>query len=111
MHDPQHKRAAIPYWEKRRILYNAALIPPTFLGYMLACGIIYVGDPHKTYPAYVLFLLTVSAVGANVSYSLIYALEFLFGSNDPASRWVRVGRSMCFVGGCLVAMMLAFACA
>ena len=101
------RKTAIRYWERRRLFYNLALIPPSFFGYMLAAGLLYVGDPPETQNAYVLFWLVMSAFGANVCYSFAYALEFLCGSDDPASRWLRFGRSTAFVGGVLFAMLLA----
>ena len=48
-----------------------------------------------------------SAFGANVCYSFAYALEFLFGSDEPTSRWMRFGRTGTFVAGVLFAMLLA----
>jgi hypothetical protein len=49
----------------------------------------------------------VSALGANVSYSVGYALEFLFGSDDPESNWLKQGRTLSFISGLLLAMLLA----
>jgi hypothetical protein len=46
-------------------------------------------------------------VGANICYSFAYAVEFLFGSDDPASHWLRFGRTTTFAGGVLFAMLLA----
>ena|SRR5687768_7280419 len=53
----------------------------------------------------VLFIL--SAVGANVCFSFVYALEFLFGSDAPDSRWLRFWRPLFMVLGTLFAMLLA----
>lgn len=101
------KRSAISYWERRRIIYNAALVLPAFFGYMVTAGLAYVGDPHPTLYRFVLVWLALSALGANICYSFAYALEFLFGSDDPASCWLRFGRTTFFVGGVLFAMLLA----
>jgi hypothetical protein len=101
------KHTAVRYWERRRILYNLALVPPAFFGYMLTAGVIYVGDPHETHYGYVGSLLVLSALGANICYLFAYAFEFLFGSDDPASRWLRFGRTTVFVTGVLFAMLLA----
>jgi len=101
------KHAAIRYWERRRILYNFALIPPSFFAYMLTAGVAYVGDPHPTRYGFVLCWFALSAIGANICYSFAYALEFLFGSDDPTSRWLRFGRKTAFVAGILFAMLLA----
>lgn len=102
------RRGAIRYWERRRIVYNLALVPPTIFSYMITGVLMYVGDPHQTYPSYVFALVALSALGANICYSLAYALEFFFGSNDPASRWLRFGRPTVLVAGILFAMVLAF---
>jgi len=95
------------YWERRRIVYNLALVLPSLFGYMVTAGVIYVGDPHETHYSYVLSLFTLSALGANVCYSFAYAMEFLFGTDDPASRWQRFGRTTIFIAGVLFGMLLA----
>ena len=102
------KSSAVRYWERRRIVYNIALVPPAALAYLLTAGIMYVGDPHTSYLFLVSLLFLLSALGANVCYSFAYALEFLFGSDDPGSRWLRFGRCSFFVGGILFGMGLAF---
>ena len=102
------RHTAIRYWERRRIIYNLALIPPSLFAYMIMAGVSYVGDPHKTHYGLVLFYFALSAVGANICYSFAYALEFLFGSDDSTSRWLRFGRTTAFVGGVVFAMLLAF---
>ncbi len=85
------RRSAVRYWERRRIIYNAALTLPALVGYKLTDTLNWVGDPHETHYANVIPLFLVSAVGANVCYSFAYAQEFVFGSDDPASRWLRSG--------------------
>ena len=102
------KHSAVRYWERRRVIYNLALIPPSLFAYMVMSGLNYVGDPHKTHYGLVLFWFTMSAFGANICYSFAYALEFVFGSDDPTSRWLRFGRTTAFVGGVVFAMLLAF---
>jgi hypothetical protein len=101
------RRSAVRYWERRRIIYNAALVLPALFGYMVTAGLAYVGDPHPTLYRFLLFWFSLSAIGANVCYSFAYALEFLFGSDHPTSRWLRFGRTTAFVGGVLFAMLLA----
>jgi hypothetical protein len=101
------KKTAIRYWERRRIIYNIALVLPSGFSYMIAAGFDRMGDDYGWHPYYVAFLFTLSALGANVCYSFAYSLEFLFGSDDPVSRWLRFGRTAAFVGGVLFAMLLA----
>jgi hypothetical protein len=102
------KHAAVRYWERRRIIYNLALLLPAFFGYGLADTFNWVGDAHQTHYTFILPLFALSAVGANICYSFSYVLEFLFGGDAPNSRWLRFGRPTAFVGGVLFAMLLAF---
>ena len=101
------RRTAIRYWERRRIIYNLALVPPAFFSYGFTDNLNWVGDPHVTHYSYILPLFALSAVGANICYTFSYALEFVFGSNDPKSGWLRLGRTSIFVAGVLFAMVLA----
>jgi hypothetical protein len=101
------RKSAVRYWERRRIIFNAALVLPALLGYGLADTLNWVGDPHQTHYTFIIPMFLVSALGANICYSFSYALEFLFGSDNPISRWQRYGRTTAFVGGVLFAMLLA----
>lgn len=101
------RQTAIRYWERRRIFYNVVLIFPSALVYMLVAGASRAGDGHKWHPYLVLLLFLASALGANICYTFAYALEFLFGSDDSASRWLRSGRSTAFASGLAFAILLA----
>jgi len=70
-------------------------------------GVAYGGDPHKTHYGLVLWWFALSALGANICYSFAYVVEFLFGSDDPKSRWLRFGRTTAFVGGVVFGILLA----
>ena len=110
MHDfTAFRRLAIRYWERRRILYNLALAPPALVSYLFTDCMNWVGDSHPFHYAYLFLLFGLSALGANIFYSFVYALEFFLGSEEPTSRWMRFGRSTVFVGGVLFAMLLALA--
>jgi hypothetical protein len=87
------RASAIRYWEKRRIFYNLALILPSLVGYSSWAEMSAAVDDirHLSTP-HVMGLFAASAIAANVCYSYGYALEFLFGSDDPSSRWLRYGR-------------------
>ena len=61
----------------------------------------------ETSYSYIVPLFVLSAIGANICYSFAYALEFLFGSNDPTSGWMRYGRTTAFVSGLVFAIFLA----
>jgi hypothetical protein len=103
-----YRKTAIRYWEWRRLFYNLALVVPSCFAYLVAAGFDRMGDDYNWHPYYVVFLFTLSALGANICYTFAYALEFLFGSDDPSSRWQRFGRKTAFITGVLFAMMLAF---
>jgi hypothetical protein len=106
----EKKGAAIRYWEKRRIAYNLALVPGAFLGWGI-CGAVSggVGDEAKIGTVGLLMLFLLSAVGANICYSVAYALEFLFLSEAEESLWTKRGRTLVFLGGCILAFCLAVA--
>lgn len=101
------RSAAIRYWERRRILYNLALLPPAWFGYAFTDTFNWVGDAHQTHYAKILQWFAISAIGANICYSFAYVLEFWFGTDDPASHWMRRGRVTAFRCGVLFAMLLA----
>jgi hypothetical protein len=104
---PSFRSSAIRYWERRRPLYNLALVPPTVLGYVLwsrwEVGVArYLSDP-----VYVLLLLVGSVLLANVCYTAAYAVEFLLGTDEPSSPWLRFGRFCTFLSGVSLGMFLA----
>ncbi len=101
------RRSAVRYWERRRIVYNIALVLPALIGFALTEAINSVGDPHELHYSFIFTLFAISAVGANICYSLAYALEFLFASDKPTSRWLRFGRTTALIAGILFAMLLS----
>lgn len=101
--------SAIRYWELRRIIYNVALTPPALVGYVLSAGLSAgVGDEAQFGLGGILLLFFLSAVGANICFSFVYALEFLFGIDAPESRWSLFWRPLLMVLGTLLAMLLSF---
>lgn len=106
---PTYQKAARKYWERRRIAYNLALVLPAMLGYGISGATHWHGDPHEKQYPYLLILVLLHALGANVCYSFVYALEFIFGTDDPDSRWTRFFRKRVFAAGVVFAMMLALA--
>jgi hypothetical protein len=101
------RKSAIRYWERRRIFYNLALVPPAYVGFFFTDTLNWVGDPHETHYSYVLPWFAVCGFAANICYTIAYALEFLLGNDDPMSGWLRFNRSAAFVGGTLFSMFLA----
>ena len=101
------RKTAIRYWERRRVIYNVALVLPALLGFAFTDTINWAGDPHPLHYSYILLWFALYGVGANICYSFAYGLEFLFGIDEPASGWLRFGRTTAFVSGVLFAMLLA----
>jgi hypothetical protein len=101
------RRTAVRYWERRRIIYNLALVLPACLGFAFADTLNWAGDPHTIHKSYLITWFALSAVGANFCYSFAYAMEFFFGGDDPASSWLRFERNDVFIGGILFGMLLA----
>ncbi|HSH93695.1 MAG TPA: hypothetical protein VK968_06085, partial [Roseimicrobium sp.] len=95
------RRVALRYWEKRRLWYNFALVPPALLGYAPSELSAAVGDQQRIGMVGVVWLFVLSALGANICYSFAYTLEFFFATEDPKSRWLRSGRPFVFVAGIL----------
>lgn len=102
-----YRRSAIRYWEWRRIIYNLALVLPAFVGFAVTDVLNHAGDAVSTNYDVIFTYLALSAIGANICYSLAYALEFLFGSDNPGSLWLLRYRTIAFVCGVLFAMLLA----
>jgi hypothetical protein len=102
------KRSAIRFWERRRISYNVVLAVATAFGYFPRAGVCAAtGDAPQFGDGILLLILAAYAVGANLCYTLAYALEFFFGSDD-ASQWARNYRRPTFVLGTLFSAVLAF---
>jgi hypothetical protein len=104
---PSFRRAALHYWEKRRLWYNLALVPPALVGFAPSELSAAVGDQERIGIVGVVGLFVLSALGANICYSFAYALEFFFATEDPRSRWLRFGRPFFCAAGFLLGMMLA----
>lgn len=103
-----YRKEAIRYWEKRRIIYNLLLIPPSlfsyFMGSSFAAGI---GDPPLFGIAGVIILFVGSAISANICYSLVYVIEFLLADSNKESGWTQYGRPFVFICGCILGGFLA----
>lgn len=102
------RKQTIRYWERRRIAYNLFLILPTLFGWGLGGAVSAAVEDKQYLTTVAVFMLFVfCAAGANVCYSLVYALEFMFGSDDTDQRWNKQGRAIIFVLGLLFSMGLA----
>ena len=67
----------------------------------------WVGDSHSHNYPLVLIALAFSATCANVCYSFCYAMEFIYGSDDPQSLWQKSERKIAFVSGTVFSMILS----
>jgi len=105
-----HWRMPVRYWERRRIIYNLALTPPALIGWGVGGVLLIDGKDHPTdfglLGLSMLFML--SAVGANVLYSLVYALEYFLGMGSRSTWWDRWGRTLVFGAGTVWGVILAF---
>ena len=101
------RRAAVRYWEKRRIVYNLLLVPPSILSYNIAAISRGGGNDSLFTTPYALLLFAMAAFGANTCYSFVYALEFWFGNCDPESSWNVAWRQIVLICGIILGIILA----
>jgi hypothetical protein len=104
------KRDAVTYWEKRRILYNFLLVPPSLLAWEVSSELTHAiddGIPARLTDPVVLFALVVLCIGANLCYTFVYTLEFLFLAESPSRFWPNPGRTIFLILGCLLGIWFA----
>jgi hypothetical protein len=101
------RRAAVRYWERRRIVYNVLLAPPSIVSYSLGAMSRGGGSDSLFTTPHALLLFAMAALGANVCYSFVYALEFWFGNRDPESLWNVGGRPIILLCGIILGIVLA----
>ena len=95
--DPEFRHLeATLYWELRRLLFNLALLPAAFLGYLRSFPILGIGNlPPQPGLGETLLEIAVWIAGANVAYSLVYPLErFVCTRLNPG--WRAFGREFVF---------------
>lgn len=104
------KRDAVAYWEKRRIVYNFLLVPTSLVAWETSSELTYAiddGTPARLTDPLVLFALVVLFIGANLCYTFVYALEFLFLAESPNKFWPNPGRTIFLILGCLLGIWFA----
>jgi hypothetical protein len=104
------KRDAVAYWEKRRIVYNFLLVPASLLAWEFSSELTYSideGTPARLTDPPVLFALVILCIGANLCYTFVYALEFLFLAESPSRFWPKPGRMIFLILGCLLGIWFA----
>ena len=105
------QRAAVRYWEVRRILFLLLVAPAAQFGWGMAISLNSELDgfpvPNVSDP-YVYVQFAVAAVLANVGYSLGYVLEFFTAASIDARPSRKRLRSALFVALCLCGVYAAF---
>ena len=95
--DPEFRHLeATLYWELRRWLFNLALLPAAFLGYLRSFPVLGIGNLPPQ-PGLVETLLGIAdwVAGANLVYSAVYPLERIVGTRT-SSGWRQSGREFVF---------------
>lgn len=103
-------RTVLRYWEIRRVIYNLLLIPPAWFAWQISGGFTVAIDDHlpaRIDDPFVIRSIIYLLMMANVCYSIVYMLEFLFASPKVVQGWRIFGRPLVFVSGCIFAMLLA----
>jgi hypothetical protein len=102
------KQKAIRYWERRRWVFLALLVPPTIIVYLgsteLPAGI---GDRRMLSDFEILLAFLLAFLGANICYSFAYVVEFFYLGSPRYSRYLKGGRSSWFAFGCILGIILA----
>lgn len=102
------RKNAVKYWERRRWVYLAILVPPTLWAYLGASEFsAAIGDRKVISDFQVVCLFAMCFVGANICYTFAYAVEFLFFLCAKSEVTVTTGRTLVFVLGCLFGVVCA----
>ena len=108
--DQEKKRKVILYWERRRILWNLILIPPSLTAYWFAEELTVGVDPalvHGLGFPLVAAAFCFAAIGANLCYCFAYAVEFWVAGSSAETPFNEIGRTVLFLLGCLLGVGLA----
>lgn len=104
------KRQALLYWEKRRLIYNLLLVPPSWFAWQFSSELTYhIGDqtPASLTDPQVIVALVFLCFAANICYSFVYVLEFFFLAESPGKLWPFPGRTIFLILGCILGMVFA----
>lgn len=102
------RKSAIRYWERRRWVYLAFLVPPVIAGYFLTGEVLASFDKKFLSNIMVLLIFTVGFVNANIAYSFAYVLEFIFIGTSRYASYTSIWRPLLFAAGCILGVILAF---
>lgn len=105
----EQKKTVVCYWERRRIIYNLLLVPPTLLGWFMGGAVsASVGDPERISLVALVTLFVACVLAANICFSFAYVFEFLCMAEADSTFWKQRGRSLVFAIGCIGAIALAW---
>ncbi len=103
------KKSAVRYWERRRWIYLALLVPAAVVGYFLAGEVLAGFDDKEVVSTFaILMMFTVAFINANIAYSFAYVFEFGFIGTSRHDGYSRAWRPRLFAAGCILGMILAF---
>ena len=102
------KQQAIRYWERRRWVFLAFLVPPTVFFYLGASELPAGISDRRMMSDFEIFVAFLFAFfGANICYSFAYVVEFFYLGSPRYSGYVKRGRSLWFALGCALGIFLA----
>lgn len=101
------RKKAIEYWERCRWIYVGLLIPPTLLGLWIGRSASGIGEFDAARLLAQAIMLGVAVVAANVMYSLVYVIEFLFLGTRKHGHYAANIRPMILILGCILGMLLS----
>ncbi len=105
-----YRNTAFKYWETRRIIWNVILCVVSIPSYLFCAGLaVGIGDRPEFDLTWVIIHFMAAAVGANVCYTLAYAVEFYFAFGKHHEDYLERGRSFVFFLGCVAGIFLAIA--
>lgn len=105
---PNSRWPTVVYWEKRRVVFNLVVIAATTTIYQLRVAVSAgVGDTRYLSDLQVGALFIVAWLGANLCFSFVYAMEFLFGLSESPRAWVRSLKPVILIAGCAIGVYLS----
>lgn len=103
------KKSAVRYWERRRWVYLALLVPAAAVGYFLTGEVLAGFDNKEILSTFaILMMFTVGFINANLAYSFAYVFEFGFLGTSRYDGYSKTWRPLLFAAGCILGIILAF---
>lgn len=103
------KNSAVRYWERRRWIYLALLVPPSAIGFFLTDEVLAGFDDKEFLSTFtVLVMFAVGFINANIAYCFAYVFEFGFLGTSRYEGYSKTWRPLLFAAGCILGIILAF---